>query len=62
MSYPNSNPYPIWKEQRSKDWRAAGMPNFDTFAATWQASKEVEPKLLLTKAYRRYLASKEVQA
>ena len=63
MSYPISNPAsPLWKVERNKDWRAAGMPNFEAFAATWQASKDVEPKLLLTKAYRRYLASKEVQA
>jgi len=62
MSYPSSNPYPIWKEERNKDWRAAGMPDFETFAITWIPSKEVEAKLLLTKAYRRYLASKEVQA
>jgi len=60
MSYPIPNPAnPLWKVERNKDWRAAGKPNFETFVAAWQASKDIEPKLLLTKAYRRYLADKQ---
>jgi len=60
MSYPIPNPAnPLWKVERNKDWCAAGKPNFERFAATWQASKDIEPKLLLTKAYRRYLADKQ---